>query len=72
MKLKPIQLLLPLAQEVIIATDNDLGGIASASYSAKVMTLQGREVRIAIPPEGKGFNEIHLLLDVSQHHSYLR
>ena len=51
---------MPLAQEVIIAADNDAVGIASANHAAKVMILHGREVRIAIPPEGKDFNEMHL------------
>jgi hypothetical protein len=35
-------------------------GIASANHAAKIYTLQGREVRMAIPPEGKDFNEMHL------------
>ena len=51
---------LPLAQEIIVAADNDAVGIASANHAAKVMTLQGREVRIAIPLEGKDFNEMCL------------
>ena len=32
----------------------------SANNAATVMTLQGREVRIAIPSEGKDFNEMYL------------
>ena len=63
---------LPMAQVVIITADNDQVGIASANRAAQAMTLQGRVVRIAKPLEGKDFNEMHLLLDVSQHHSYLR
>ena len=51
---------LPLAQEITIAADNDDMGITSAKHAAKAMTLQWREVRIAIPPEGKDFNEMHL------------
>ena len=51
---------LPLAQEVIIAADNADMGIASANHAAKVFTHQGRKVRIAIPPEGKDFNEMFL------------
>ena len=56
---------MPLAQEVTIAADNDDMGIASANHAAKVMTLQGRKVRIAIPPEGKDFNEMLLAANSS-------
>jgi phage/plasmid primase-like uncharacterized protein len=49
---------LPLAREVIIAADNDPVGISSAKRAAASWTLEGRNVRIAIPPEGSDLNDV--------------
>ena len=65
----PELLPLPLAQEIIIAADIDAIGIASANHPAKAMTLQGLEVEITIPPEGKDFNE-WLQMHLAENGSY--
>lgn len=49
---------LPLAQEITIAADNDPAGRNAASQAAESWSKQGRTVRIALPPEGKDFNDM--------------
>ena len=49
---------LPLASEVLICADNDLVGIRSAQDAAARWQREGRICRIALPPEGKDFNDV--------------
>lgn len=49
---------LPLASEIIIAADADSVGIKSAQDAAARWRREGRTVRIAMPPDGKDFNDV--------------
>jgi phage/plasmid primase-like uncharacterized protein len=49
---------LPLASIVTICADNDPVGIRSAQEAAHRWIKEGRCVKIALPPEGKDFNDI--------------
>jgi len=49
---------LPLAAEVTIAADSDAVGEQAAREAAKRWTREGRVVSIAVPPDGKDFNDI--------------
>jgi putative DNA primase/helicase len=54
---------LPLADEIIIAADNDTSGQGqkAAEVAAERWTLEGRKVRIALPPiPGTDFNDLLL------------
>ena len=48
----------PLAQEVIIACDNDPAGLKAADQAAENWTKQGRNVRLAVPPSNQDFNDL--------------
>lgn len=48
----------PVAQDIVIAADRDEVGIASAERAARRWVLEGRRVRIALPPGGlNDFND---------------
>jgi hypothetical protein len=49
---------LPLGQQIIIACDNDPAGLKAADQAAENWTKQGRDVRLAIPPSNKDFNDL--------------
>lgn len=49
---------LPLAQEIIIAGDNDPAGRKAAIHAAENWTKEGREVRLAFPPLHQDFNDM--------------
>ena len=49
---------LPLAQEIIIAGDNDPAGRKAAIHAAENWTKDGREVRLAFPPLNQDFNDM--------------
>ncbi len=49
---------LPLASSVTICADNDPVGLRSAQDAALLWREQGRKVRVALPPEGKDFNDV--------------
>lgn len=49
---------LPLAQEIIIAGDNDPAGRKAAIHAAENWTKEGREVRLAFPPLDQDFNDM--------------
>lgn len=49
---------LPLAQEIIIAGDNDPAGRKAAIQAAENWAKEGREVRLAFPPLNQDFNDI--------------
>jgi phage/plasmid primase-like uncharacterized protein len=49
---------MPFAAEVVIAADNDAVGIQSAHDAAARWQLEGRTVRIAVPPSGQDFNDV--------------
>lgn len=49
---------LPLAQEIIIAGDNDPAGRKAAIQAAEKWTKDGREVRLAFPPLNQDFNDM--------------
>lgn len=53
---------LPLASEVVIAADNDPPGIQAADEAAERWTVEGRLVRIALPPAGMDFNDLANLI----------
>jgi hypothetical protein len=48
----------PLAQEIIIAGDNDPAGRKAAIQAAENWTKEGREVRLAFPPLNQDFNDM--------------
>ena len=48
---------LPVAAEIIIASDNDTPGREAAHACACLWRKNGRTVRIALPPHGKDFND---------------
>lgn len=50
----------PLAQEVIIAGDNDPAGRKAAIQAAEKWTKEGRNVRLAFPPVNQDFNDLIL------------
>ncbi len=50
----------PLAQEIIIAGDNDPAGRKAATQAAEKWTKEGREVRLAFPPVNQDFNDLIL------------
>jgi phage/plasmid primase-like uncharacterized protein len=49
---------LPLAQEIIICADPDAAGQKAAYFAAEKWTLEGRVVRIAMPPDNRDFNDL--------------
>lgn len=49
---------LPLAQEIIIAGDNDPAGRKAAIQAAENWAKEGREVRLAFPPLNQDFNDM--------------
>lgn len=49
---------LPLAQEVIIAGDNDPAGRKAAIQAAENWTREGRDVRLVFPPVDQDFNDL--------------
>ncbi len=49
---------LPLASVITITADNDPTGLAAARDAAERWTREGRRVRIALPPEGRDFNDL--------------
>ena len=49
---------LPLATVVTITADHDAVGLRAAHDAAERWTLEGRRVRIALPPEGQDFNDL--------------
>ncbi len=49
---------LPLASVVTITADHDAVGLRAAHDAAERWTLEGRRVRIALPPEGRDFNDL--------------
>ena len=49
---------LPLASVVTITADHDAVGIRAGHEAAERWTLEGRRVRIALPPEGRDFNDL--------------
>ena len=49
---------MPLGTEIIIAADNDPAGRKAAYEAADKWTKEGREVRIAFPPDSKDFNDL--------------
>ena len=49
---------LPLASVVTITADHDPTGLKAAHDAAERWTREGRRVRIALPPEGKDFNDV--------------
>ncbi len=49
---------LPLASVITITADNDPTGLAAAHDAAERWTREGRRVRIALPPEGRDFNDL--------------
>ncbi len=48
----------PLAQEIIIAGDNDPAGRKAAIQAAENWTKEGREIRLAFPPINQDFNDL--------------
>ncbi len=50
----------PLAQEIIIAGDNDPAGRKAVTQAAEKWTKEGREVRLAFPPVNQDFNDLIL------------
>lgn len=48
----------PLAQEIIIAGDNDPAGRKAAYQAAENWTREGRDVRLAFPPMDQDFNDM--------------
>jgi hypothetical protein len=51
----------PMVRDVVIAADADAPGIAAANFARRRFMLEGRRVRIALPPEGSAdFNEVSL------------
>jgi len=49
---------LPLASEVVIAADADSAGVSAALKAADRWHGEGRRVRIAVPPQGRDFNDL--------------
>jgi hypothetical protein len=49
---------LPLAAEIVIGADADPAGMRAAYAAADHWTVQGRRVRIAIPPDGSDCNDV--------------
>lgn len=49
---------LPIAGEIIITADNDPAGMSSARRAAVKWILEGRKVRIAVPPDGLDLNDV--------------
>lgn len=49
---------LPLGEEIIIACDNDPAGRKAAIKAAEKLTSEGRNVRLAFPPENSDFNDL--------------
>lgn len=49
---------LPMAQDIIIAVDNDPAGRKAALRSAEKWTKEGRQVRLAFPPPNQDFNDL--------------
>lgn len=53
------KLVLPdTVREVVIAADNDPPGLAATNAAAQRWHSEGRNVRIAMPPEGQDFNDL--------------
>ena len=50
---------LPMAAEVVICADPDPDGQRAAAAAAERWAYEGRVVRVAIPPVGKDFNDVH-------------
>ncbi len=48
----------PMAEEIIIACDNDPPGRRAADEVAEKWTKEGRKVCLALPPENKDFNDL--------------
>jgi phage/plasmid primase-like uncharacterized protein len=49
---------LPLTAEIVIAADPDPAGLRAAYAAAEQWSLEGRRVRVAIPPPNMDFNDI--------------
>jgi DNA primase len=50
---------LPLAKTIIIAADHDKAGLLAAEDAAERFLMEGRQVKIAIPPKsGADFNDL--------------
>jgi hypothetical protein len=49
---------LPLARELTICADPDPAGLRAAHRAAERWTIEGRRVRIAVPPTGLDFNDL--------------
>jgi putative DNA primase/helicase len=57
---------LPLARQVTICADHDPAGVAAADAAAERWHREGRQVRIAVPPEpGTDFNDLALATELA-------
>jgi putative DNA primase/helicase len=57
---------LPLARQVTICADHDPAGVAAAHAAAERWHREGRQVRIAMPPEpGTDFNDLALATELA-------